>query len=248
MNNEKKQWLLKQYSQGTLTNAEMDELENGITKGFIDLDELDNYQEIDEYFRKNNIEELWTGNADDKFYNNLDEYVIVSKKTKILNYSRLIPLGIAASLLMLIGVWIGKSDSGIPLEKDDNIKSEMVFSAQLNETDNISERIHLIVSRDDQTIDQNVIETLLYTLNTDESANVRIACIEVLTEYTHHSAVREGLISSIRYQVSPAVISNLIQAIKKGGANLSEEDYKSKLNKEIPEPLRNNIEESINKI
>ena len=248
MNNERKQWLLKQYSQGSLTNDEMKALENAIDKGLMDLDDLDNYQEIDDYFSKNHIEELWTGNADQKFYESLDDYVVAGKKTKILKFSSFIPLGIAASLLLLIGVWIGKSDSVVPVEKDNQVKNEMVFSAQLNETDNISERIHLIVSREDQTIDQDIIETLLYTLNTDESANVRIACIEVLTEYTHHSAVREGLISSIRYQVSPAVISNLIHAIKKGGVNLSDEDYKSKLNKEIPEPLRNNIEESINKI
>jgi hypothetical protein len=247
MTNEEKQNLLKKYSSAKLTDVEMQRLEKAVEEGYIELDELENFQEIQDHYNID-IDALWTGRVDEVFYNKLNQNKRTDDKGKIFSLVSWVPLGIAASLLFMIGIWIGKNNDSPVVVPNNNASNEMVFATQLEETKNISQRIHLIASKDDQALDQKIIKTLMYTLNTDESSNVRIACIEILSEYTHHSVVREGLISSIKFQVSPAVINNLVDAIKKGGSKLSNEDYKLKLNKEIPEPLRNSIEESINKI
>jgi hypothetical protein len=238
--------LLEGFKNNTLVEGEMVQLEKAIENGEIQLSDLDNYQEIDAFYNIN-VNELWTGKSDERFYAYLDEQSNQTKTIQIKKVWKWIRLGIAASLLLLLGFWFGKGDQGIVTEKLISPGKNSLVS-ELSNAEDVSDRIHLIANTDHKKLNTQLIETLLITLNSDESANVRIACIEALSEYTHFEKVREGLIASIKYQISPAVISNLVDAIKKGGANLTDDDYKARLNKNIPDPLLKSMEETINKI
>jgi hypothetical protein len=54
-----------------------------------------------------------------------------------------------------------------------------------------------------KTVNKNVIEALLGTLNNDPNTNVRLMTLETLTHYANNPLVREGLVQSILQQESP---------------------------------------------
>ncbi len=76
------------------------------------------------------------------------------------------------------------------------------------------ERIKAVnLTRELPRIDVATTEALIYTLNQDQSINVRLAALEALLPYGDQSAVRQALITSIRLQDSPLVQLALADAM-----------------------------------
>lgn len=59
--------------------------------------------------------------------------------------------------------------------------------------------------------DAELIGTLIKTLNTDESPNVRLAAAEALINYAHDELVRASLVRSLSHQDDPIIQITLIQ-------------------------------------
>jgi hypothetical protein len=75
------------------------------------------------------------------------------------------------------------------------------------ESQSATERLKAVnVSQELPNADQQLIEALFKTLNSDPSVNVRLAAIEVLHKHTKHAQVREGLVRSLSRQDSPLVL------------------------------------------
>lgn len=130
-------------------------------------------------------------------------------------------IGIAASIaLLLIGFGGGiiyEKDS-IPQAEVTALKDEMsqikemqIFS-QLSEA-SASDRIRAvkkIQSSDDQ--DTRILETLVYSVNADPNANVRLAAVEALAHFNDSTAI-DALTSSLSEQQDPLVQIAIIEVL-----------------------------------
>ena len=98
-------------------------------------------------------------------------------------------------------------------------------------------------------VDETVVEALLKTLNSDANVNVRLAAIEVLTNYVDNPTVRLGLIQSIPNQESPIIqvtLANLMLALEE---KKSIEPFKQLLKeKELDTTVKKRIENTIESI
>ena len=114
------------------------------------------------------------------------------------------------------------------------------------ETDEISERIHLIAnSQSTEQWEESGIDALLFLLIHDESNNVRLACLDILKNYHQEEKVREGLIRAIPYQQSSIVLIELAQSLAASGLGMEEDEFLDRLNKDFPEPLKGQIRQQL---
>ena len=138
-------------------------------------------------------------------------------------------------MLLIISFWSG-TRYGNSIQNNNNLVNQDV--ATLISTTTVSEKIDLISSADLQNgANKQVISALLFTLNNDESNNVRLACVEALGDYILIPEVREGLINSIRNQDSPTVIASLASSLNQAGTNIGKKDLMNMVSKDIPAPL-----------
>ncbi len=124
---------------------------------------------------------------------------------------------ILAMIFGIGGYFIGKPNRGeverLSSEVQD-MKQMMMLSMLENPT--ASERMKAVsYSQELKTVDDQVVEALLTTLNNDESENVRIITVEALVELAYHPKVREGLVLSLMKQESPLVQVALADAMVK---------------------------------
>ncbi len=81
-----------------------------------------------------------------------------------------------------------------------------------------------------QTVDNQVVEALLTTLNLDPDDNVRLVTLEALLELAKNPKVREGLVLSLSKQDSPMVQVALADAMVKLQEKRSIKQFKQMLN------------------
>ncbi|HEX2969479.1 MAG TPA: HEAT repeat domain-containing protein [Bacteroidales bacterium] len=99
------------------------------------------------------------------------------------------------------------------------------------------------------SVDKQVIEALLLTLNNDPNVNVRLATLEALAQLADESSVREGLVRSIENQESPVVQSAIADVMVRLNEKRSVEPLKRLLSrKDINQSVKTNIELSIQKL
>jgi len=77
-------------------------------------------------------------------------------------------------------------------------------------TDRI-QAINMTSQMDD--ISENIVESMLYTLNNDPNDNVRLITAEALLEFARDDTVREGLMESIEQQDSPMIQMTLADGL-----------------------------------
>lgn len=162
----------------------------------------------------------------------------------------------ALSLAMLLmGIFIGSQ-----FTQTDTVPSQILSSSQ-EETEAIrSELVMLLIDQPSaskrlQAVNEAnklnaatelIIQALLKTLNNDPNANVRLASLESLANYTDIPAVREGLATSIVHQQAPLVqiaLAELMVELQEKGAI---ESMKKLLERpEIDQTVKQKIEESI---
>ncbi|MES2374227.1 MAG: zf-HC2 domain-containing protein [Bacteroidota bacterium] len=91
-----------------------------------------------------------------------------------------------------------------------------------------------------------VIEALLSTLNTDPNVNVRLVTLEALTQYSDDAAVRTGLVQSIVQQDSPIMQAALADVMLKLKDKRSVKSFQKLLQqKDLDHSIRNKIEQTI---
>ncbi len=129
-------------------------------------------------------------------------------------------LQIAASIaILLIGYWLGKNNTGneqqiAELQSQVQELKEVTLTSALR-THSASERI-LAVNQIEETSLQSsdrLIRTLIETVNTDESANVRYEAIEALEKFSGNKLVRDELVKSLELQDDPLIQIALIRLL-----------------------------------
>jgi len=244
---EKKQ-LLDAYHQGTLTNKESLQLEQWIANGDISLNEIEEYDLTMRYMEATTKVATST-EMDARFHAMLSaEQTKLNPGSTWFNWIPA-PLRLAIPLaLMILCFYIGFNwnTSSTSLVDNNGLQTHQDLTTTLLISEDISEKINVVCSaKKVDTVDTKIIEVLLYTLNNDESSNVRLACIDVLNKYSRLPEVREKLIASIINQNSPVVLSNLAEAIAAGGQSLDPTEFKTRLNKELPPQIIRSMEEAV---
>lgn len=119
-----------------------------------------------------------------------------------------------------IGIFV---NSGISNSKNNNeisqlhtevsdLKKAAMFTMLQQESS--SDRIQAVRYADDlQSPDQNVIDVLLKTLNTDRNVNVRMAAAYALSKYADQKVVCDSLVQSLTSQTDPIMQVTLINLL-----------------------------------
>lgn len=234
--------LLANYKSGTLSDAEQTVLEQFIADGKVQLEELDNFQEIDQYMDL--ADQLEPSRAMDAgFQRMLNGQRPAAKPTWALPSWLSSPWRFALPLALIVfAFWLGRGTIDPPNQTI--VEATPDIATSLLNAENVSEKIHLVSStKINDPTDKKIIDVLLFTLNNDASNNVRLACIDVLMNYSTLPAVREGLVNAINNQTSPIVLSNLAEAIATSGNQLEREDFQSRINKDLPPPIQKSMED-----
>jgi len=135
----------------------------------------------------------------------------------------------AAVILVAAGIGIGMSirsgkapdtvaKTTIDSLKNDlrNIERKMQEQELLSGIDDesASERIKAVSYAEQMSSpDQNVIDALFNSLNTDKNVNVRLAALYSLARFTDRHIVRDSLVSSLRIQTEPIIQVVLINLL-----------------------------------
>jgi hypothetical protein len=122
-----------------------------------------------------------------------------------------------------IGYFIGKPNKEVVASQEEvkRLSTEMqdmkqIMMLSMLENPAATERMKAVgYTQDLKTVDDQVIDALLTTLNNDENENVRIITVEALVELAHYPKVREGLVQSLVKQKSPLVQVALADAMVK---------------------------------
>ena len=240
--------LIQKYHSNSLSVEESGKLEEMIEKGEVSLEEIEEFSGVLSLFEIN--EQLEPSvRMDERFFETLQKASETPVKIDIWSNISSIFLKWALPMVLIVitffvGQEIGKDNSSLA-----EAQITLNFSTQLLATENVNDKINLVSNtKITEDTDQKVIEALLFALNSDESTNVRLACVNTLYDYSYLPEVRTGLINAISNQTSPLVLSNLAEAINASGKKISPDDFKSRIKTEMPKPLRNLVEESMTNI
>lgn len=97
-----------------------------------------------------------------------------------------------------------------------------------------------------KTVNSNVIEALLSTLNNDPNINVRLMTLETLTHYANNPLVREGLVHAILQQESPLMQTALADVMLRLQEKRAIHPLKKLLQqKDLNEMVRSRVQEAI---
>lgn len=95
----------------------------------------------------------------------------------------------------------------------------------------------------------NTLDTLLYTLNTDNNENVRLAVVDALYLFSDHPLVKQGIVHSLSKQTSPLVQAALINLISELREKRAIKALRQLIKRQNLEPeIRNQAELSLKQI
>jgi hypothetical protein len=154
-----------------------------------------------------------------------------------------------------IGYFSGKNTDSQMLtsqEKVEKLSSEVQDMKQLMmlsmlENPMATERLKAVsYTQELNTVDDQVIDALLATLNFDQNENVRLVTLEALIQLAHHPKVREGLVQSLLKQESPLMQVALADAMVKLQEKRSVKQFKALLKKDnLNHSIKHKIEKTI---
>jgi hypothetical protein len=126
---------------------------------------------------------------------------------------------------------------------------EMVMLALL-ENPSASERIRGVsYTNEISTINKNVLDALLSTLNNDPNSNVRLVTLDALTRYANIPAVRRGLVESILQQDSPLVQAAMADVMVRLQEKKAVQPLKELLQqKDLNEMVRTKIQQTLTRL
>lgn len=154
----------------------------------------------------------------------------------------------------LAGFFIGKPDNQIVASQNEvkKLSSEMQEMKQMMmlsmlENPTATERLKAVsYTQELNTVDDQVVDALLTTLNFDPNENVRLVTLEALVQLADNPKVREGLVQSLLKQESPLMQVALADAMVKLQEKRSVKQFKQMLQKEnLNNAVKGKIEKTI---
>lgn len=253
---EKIQHLLYKYNAGAAGPEEINEIENLIEQGKIQLDDIEGFKKLE-----NQVVALETPlpsiALDEQFRHMLkkeQEFVKGLWWKRFFIWPDFAPRLAIASITLLLGLVVGyllrspakKDEHIVQLGREISDLKEMMMLSLL-EKESATDRLKAVnLTQDMDQVSKKVTSALLQTLNNDENPNVRLAALEALRPYSKDSQIREALVRSIAQQKSPLVqlaLAELMAELQEKGA--INELKKILEDQETPSDIKKKIQESI---
>lgn len=255
--NEKYEELIAGYLNGELDEQQKAKVEALIASGEIDLIDFKAMEQL-----HNELEIVSTPEPSremsNRFYAMLEEEKAsakpifnISEKLNALFAALTMPRLAYAFVLLIVGGFIGSQFNTNSTQIDELTNQmqdmrEMMIVSML-EGASTTDRLRAVnISAELPIADEKAVRALLFTLNNDESVNVRVQTIETLKKWGEDENVREGLVSAIGAQNSDVVIIALADAMVELGLQNSKSEFENliqerNLNINVKEKLESTI-------
>jgi hypothetical protein len=257
--NENYEQLIADYLQGNLDEEGRKQVDELIASGKIDFIDFRAMEQLyDEMDMVQTPEPSKT--MSENFYSMLEQekadskpslsHAISEKLKQLIDYVTMPRLAYAFVLLIVggfIGAQVGSNDAEIEeLTSEMQTMREMMMVSML-EGPSTTDRLRAVnISANLPMADTKAIRALLFTLNNDESVNVRVQTVEALTRWGDNEMVREGLVRSIMNQESDIVIVELADAMVELGVQSSAEEFEKLIEeKDFAPSTREKVQTSI---
>ncbi len=257
--NEKYEQLIADYLAGNLDDSEKAELQELITKGKIDFIDFRAMEQLHDELDLIPVPEP-SQEMNSKFYTMLEKEksgasssaleALTQSLSNLLNKLTMPRLAYAFVLLVVggfIGNQMGNNDTQIEqLTSEMQNMREMMMVSML-EGPSTTDRLRAVnISAQLPSVDEKAIRALLFTLNNDESVNVRIQTIEALSRWGDNELVREGLVRSIAGQESDIVIIEMADAMVELGVKNSANEFQRLIDeKDLSGATKRKVENTI---
>lgn len=257
--NEKNEKLIADYLEGSLNDDEKLKVEAMIANGEIDFIEFRAIEQLHDELDMIPVPEP-SSKMSQNFYTMLEKEKS-SVKISITEQLResfanllaqiTMPKLAYAFVLLIVGAFVGNQMSTGDAEIQEltsemqNMREMMMIS--MLEGPTTTDRLRAVnISTQFASVDQKAIRALFFTLNNDESINVRVQSIEALSRWGNDPLIREGLVKSIVKQESDIVIIALADAMVELGLKNSANEFQRLINeKELTGATKRKIENTI---
>lgn len=236
---EKNEKLIADYLEGTLDDQGKKEVEELIAKGDIDFIDFRAVEQLHDELDMISVPEP-SSKMSQSFYAMLEEEkqssrvsireTIREKVSEFLNQVTM-PRLAYAFVLLIVGGFIGNQMNSGDAEIE-QLTSEMqtmreMMMVSLLEGPSTTDRLRAVnISAQLPSADEKAIRALFFTLNNDESINVRVQSIEALSRWGSNASVRSGFVKAIANQESDVVIITLADAMVELGLRNSADEFK----------------------
>jgi hypothetical protein len=125
---------------------------------------------------------------------------------------------VAAVVALVVAAYFGQSWLNKRAELD-SLQSELrqtkeLILISLMKQGSASERLKgIFASQEFKTVDDDIIDALVFAMNNDGNINVRIAAVDALANFSDNEKARAALIASLNNQAFPAVQLKLIDVL-----------------------------------
>jgi hypothetical protein len=183
-------------------------------------------------------------------YNGIQQMWTLQPRLKLAYGVVLVFIGLAAGYL-LYQQSAGNKNSGQILALSSQVEEmRQLMMLSLVENPSASKRLQAVSYTEDiSSINNEVIDALLTTLNGDPNVNVRLATLEALVKFAVLPRVREGLVQSIIQQESPLLQSAMVDVMLKLQEKSSVKQLQLLLDKkDLNQSVKAKIENSITQL
>jgi hypothetical protein len=247
--------LVAKYNEGLTDPSEVQQLEQLIENGKVELTQLRSLDRLDDQLLAIESPAI-SLSLDDKFYAMLAK----EKKREATSYSFSMPSWnwlaprLAFSVALIVAGFGGgylmnrgeSSDVKLLTAEVADLKETMMLA--LLEKESATDRLKAVsLTTEMDQVSQKVTQALFQTLNNDPNINVRLAALEAIAPYSKDGKVREELIRSIGKQESPFVQVALAELMGVIQEKKSVSEFEKILrNENTPVEIKKRIKESIN--
>lgn len=240
---EHNQKLIAEYLNGTLDEVGKTKVEAMIAKGDIDFIDFRAMEQLHDELEMIPIPEP-SNQMSRNFYAMLEMEKEATKTSlwkvaekrliEFFNYLTLPRFAYACLLLIaggIVGSQLNSQDSEIEQLTSEMQNMREVMMVSMLEGPSTTDRLKAVnISAELPMADEKAIRALLFTLNNDESVNVRVQTVEALTRWGKNETVREGFVRSIANQDSEIVIVALADAMVDIGLKKSTSEFQKLIN------------------
>ena len=255
--------LIADYMEGTLEGQHLEEFNRCVEEGYINMAEIEELIGFEDKFATQ-TEPLPSDQLAKNFYSMLGEEKAKINAKPTFTFQERFNQFLAtafgkvafATAVLVLGIIGGGFFSNSNYQGELDLLSnqmadmkEMMMMSMLEER-SASKRLQgLQISSNLVSENEQITNAMFVTLNNDESTNVRLAALTILTSYANDPEIRAGLVNSISEQKSPIMqvaLAELMVELQEPMAKLEfqpilEGDY-------TPEEVKTTLRENLDKI
>lgn len=246
---EKHEKLIADYLQGTLSEEEKKNVEELLAKNEINFIDFKAMEQLHDELDLVQVPEP-SSEMSSRFYTMLEEEkgspkvsVFDTFRDKLIELlqSLTMPRLAYAFVLLIVGGFVGNQintgdDEIEQLTSEMQNMREMMMISMLEGPSTTDQLRAVNISAQLPSADEKAVRALLFTLNNNESVNVRVQAVEALSRWGNLSIVQEGMVRSIAEQESDIVIITLADAMVDLGLKNSANEFQRLINEKTLTP------------